>query len=246
LSNVHIYSGHDTRLQLTDALLMYRSPDGAVYATTHPVQVETDNPARKIIGAGVPLTKTALAEFAKAVGTATTFDGFVPDNLLYTAPNMIAWWTPASVRKCWFRSKNKFIGTCVAEVAHPALVFVAVPGDWFVFALAESARPTPETKLQHAPHFNVWDGGRICTGNVDLPGAADTTTMAEYERAFFSSNFTHPNRQGATKHKGGMTSLWRAQIKQANAEQMQRALRPAGETVRKAIERIATRFSKSL
>lgn len=245
MSTVHIYSGHDNRLQLTDALLMYRSSDGAVYATTHPIQIETENPGRKIIGAGVPLTKTALAEFAKAVGTATTFDGFVPDNLLYTAPNMIAWWTPASVRKCWFRSTNKFIGTQVAEVAHPALVFVATPGDWFVFALAESTRPAPDTKLQHAPHFNVWDGGRICTGNVDLPSAADTSTMGAYEHAFFNSNFTHPNRTDATKHRGGMTSLWRAQIKHADPEQMRRALRPAGVSLRTAIERITARISKS-
>jgi PRTRC genetic system protein B len=246
LSTVNIHTGHDTRLQLTDALLMYRSGDGAVYATTHPIQMETDNPARKIIGAGVPLTKTALAEFAKLVGAATSFDGFVPDNLLYTGPNMIAWWTPASIRKCWFRSPNKFIGTQLAEVAHPALVFVAVPGDWFVFALAESARPGPDTKLQHAPHFNVWNGGRICTGNVDLPGTADSSAIGAYERAFFNSNFTHPNRTDATNHRGGMTSLWRAQIKRPNPEQMRRALKPAGETLRKAIERINNRTSKSL
>lgn len=239
MNTVPIHTGTDTELHLVSALLMYRSNDGGVYATVHDVETEAEDPARKIIGAGVPLTKEALAGFASAAGDATSFDGFVPDNLLFTAPNMIAWWTPASVRKCWFRSPNRFIGTKVAEVAHPAMVFVVTPGDWFVFALTESTRPAPTTKLQHSPHFNVWAGGRICTGNVALPKVADAGTFKQFEDAFFNSNFTHPNREGATKHKGGITSLWRAQIKKADPEQMQRALRSSGETLRKAIERIS-------
>lgn len=239
MNTVPIHTGTDAQLQLSTALLMYRSDDGGVYATVHPVETEAENPARKIIGAGAPLTKEALSDFAAAVGEATSFDGFVPDNLLFTAPNMIAWWTPASIRKCWFRSQNRFIGTKVAEVAHPAMVFIVTPGDWFVFALAESARPTPATKLQHAPHFNVWEGGRICTGNVALPKVADASSFKAFEAAFFDSNFTHPNREGATNHKGGITSLWRAQIKKADPEQMQRALRSSGETLRKAVDRIA-------
>lgn len=245
MSNVDIHTGLDTRLQLTDALLMYRSSDGAVYATAHPVQTATQDPRKKIIGAGAPLTKEALAEFAQAVATATTFDGFVPANLLYTGPNILAWWVPESIRKCWFMSENRFIGTRVAEVAHPALVFIARPDDWFVFALKESARPGPNTKLQHAPHFNIWEGGRICAGNVDVPTTVDSNAIKDFEHAFFNSNFTHPNRQGATKHKGGITSLWRAQIKQANPEQMRDALRSAGATLQQAISRISQRPKKS-
>lgn len=241
MSQVEIYTGTETRLQLTEALLMYRSSGGAVYATTHPIQVETNNPARKVIGAGTPMTKHALAEFAQAVGAATSFDGFVPDRLLYTGPNMIAWWAPESVRKCWFKSPNKFIGTRVAEVAHPAMVFVATPGDWFVFALRDSARPTPDTKLHHSPHFNVWDGGRVCTGNITLPKVVDTSTIEQYEDAFFNSNFTHPNRERATKHRGGMNMLWRSQVRKPSIENMRRALAPSNETLRKAIARIAAR-----
>ena len=85
MNDVEIVSGHDVRLQLTDALLMYRSGDGAVYATTHPIQIENDDPARKVIGAGTPMTKQSLAEFAQAVGAATSFDGFIPDRLLVHA-----------------------------------------------------------------------------------------------------------------------------------------------------------------
>ncbi|MFS2004642.1 PRTRC system protein B [Duganella sp. CT11-25] len=238
-----VLAGRDSQLNLTEALLMYRSSDGtAVYATTHPIQTETNNPERKILGAGTPLTKDGLAAFAQAVGAATSFAGFVPDNLLYTSPNMIAWWVPESIRRCWFNStQNKFIGKQVADVAHPAMVFIITPGDWFVFALKESARPGPDTKLQHSPHFNVWDGGRICTGNVDLPETIDASAIRQYEDAFFRSNFTHPNRAGAVNYKGGITMLWRSQIKTADMAKMRGALRSSGKTLRQTIEKITNR-----
>ncbi|HWW70310.1 MAG TPA: PRTRC system protein B [Duganella sp.] len=241
MNDVEIHTGHDVRLQLTDALLMYRSGDGAVYATTHPIQIENNDPARKIIGAGTPMTKQSLAEFVQAVGAATSFDGFIPDRLLYTRPNMIAWWAPESIRKCWFKSPDQIIGTQVTEVAHPAMVFVATPGDWFVFALRESARPTPKTKLQHSPHFNVWEGGRVCTGNVSLPKVIDASTIEQYEKAFYNSHFTHPNRQGATRYRGGITALWRAQIKRPGMESMRAALHASNENLGQAIARITAR-----
>ncbi len=239
MSRVAVIAGGETELTLTDALLMYRSGRGEVYATVHPVHADGIEPGRQIIGAGVPLTKGALDTFAQTVGQATSFGGFVPDNLLYTSPNMIAWWTPESIRRCWFRSQNKFIGEMAADVAHPALVFVVAPSGWYVFALRESVRPTPQTKLCHSPHFNVHSGGNICTGNVKLPSAIEAGAIADYEDAFFRTRFTHPNREGATTYKGGMTMLWRAQIKQANPDQMRRALRGTNETLQRAIERIA-------
>jgi hypothetical protein len=85
----------------------------------------------------------------------------------------------------------------------------------------------------------VYAGGRICTGNVKLPPAIEASAIADYEDAFFRTRFTHPNREGATTYKGGMTMLWRAQIKQANPEQMRRALRGTTETLQRAIARIA-------
>lgn len=244
MSRVSVISAGETELTLTEALLMYRSGRGEVYATVHPVHADGTVPGRQIIGAGAPLTKSSLSSFARAVGQATSFGGFVPENLLYTSPNMIAWWTPESIRRCWFKSQNKYIGEKAADVAHPALVFVVVPGDWYVFALRESVRPTPSTKLCHSPHFNVWDGGRICTGNVKLPPAIEASAIAGYEDAFFRTRFTHPNREGATVHKGGMTMLWRAQIRCANQEQMRRALRGTHETLERAIARIAA-YSQS-
>lgn len=239
MSQVRVITESDTTLKLVSALLMYQSGSGDVYATTHPVESDPTNLQRKVISPGTALSKTDLAQFARAVDVATAYAGFVPENLLYTSPNMIAWWTPAAVRHCWFKCQDQAIGAAHGPVCHPALVFVAVPGNWYVFALRDSARPERNTKLCHAPHFNVWEGGRICTGNVELPPALSADAIAVYEDAFFRSHFTHPNRQRAVKYKGGATALWRDQLLNPDADALRRALLPAKETLQGAIERIA-------
>jgi PRTRC genetic system protein B len=237
--NVTVISQGDRTLRLVSALLMYDSGQGDVYATTHQIELDAGNPARRVIGPGSALTKHSLTKFAAAVGVATAYAGHVPANLLYTSANLLAWWVPAAIRHTWFKCEGE-IGTASGPAAHPALVFVATPGDWYVFALRQSERPTPRTALCHAPHFNVWNGGKICTGNVALPGALSAEALAQYETAFFRSHFTHPNREAAVKYKGGMKALWRDQLAGADPDAMNRALKPAKENLEAAIQRIAT------
>lgn len=239
LLDVKIIAGSETSLNLVSAVLMYQSDRGDVYATSHPVVPDAQHPGRKVIGAGVPLTKGSLAKFADAVGAATAFAGFLPESLLYSSPNLIAWWTPAQERATWFKAAGSGKLEGAGPAAHPALVFVATPGAWYVFALASSTRPAPSTPLYHAPHFNVWDGGRICTGNVKLPPTFGAEVIHSYEKAFFLSWFTHPNRTGAVKHKGGMEQLWREQLAAPDPEAMGRALVRSKETLQEAIARIA-------
>lgn len=241
LHTVNIIGAGETVLDLVGAVLMYQSRRGDVYATSHPVVPDAQHQGRKVIGAGVPLSKGALAKFADAVGKATAFSGFLPENLLFSSPNLIAWWTPAQVRMTWFKAAGtgKIDGS--GQGAHPALVFVATPNDWFVFALRDSARPAPTTSLVHAPHFNVWDGGRICTGNVQLPATFGPEVIHSYEDAFFRSHFTHPNRDKAVKYQGGIQQLWRDQLAKPDPEAMRAALVDSKETLQEAIVRIGAR-----
>jgi PRTRC genetic system protein B len=241
LHPVEIVGGGETTLNLVGAVLMYESARGDVYATSHPVVPDSQHDGRKVIGAGVPLSKGALAKFAGAVGAATAFSGFLPANLLYSSPNLIAWWTPAQLRTTWFKAAGSGKVDGHGQAAHPALVFVATPNDWFVFALSEDARPAPATRLRHAPHFNVWDGGRICTGNVELPPTFGAEVIHSYESAFFRSHFTHPNRDKAVKYKGGIQQLWRDQLANPDPAAMQRALVYSKENLQEAIVRIAAR-----
>ena len=241
LHSVEIIGAGERVLHLVGAVLMYESGRGDVYATSHPVVPDAQHQGRKVIGAGVPLSKGTLAKFADAVAVATAFSGFLPENLLFSSPNLIAWWTPAKLRTTWFKASGSGKLDGHGSAAHPALVFVATPNDWFVFALRDDARPTPATRLFHSPHFNVWDGGRICTGNVELPPTFGAEVIHSYENAFFRSHFTHPNRDKAVKYKGGIQELWRDQLANPDPAAMQRALVDSKETLQEAITRIAAR-----
>jgi PRTRC genetic system protein B len=238
--SVNIYSDGDATLNLTAAVLVYASGRGDVYSTVHPIDFTPGKKKRPVLGAGVPMSKANLASFAAAVSVATAYEGFVPDNLLFTSPNMIAWWVPAAARTSWFHCSEPEIGVQHGAVAHPALVFVATPGAWYVFALRKSARPGPATRLCHAPHFNVYDGGNICTGNVSLPPVLGPGAIAQYEDAFFRSRFTHSNRSRAIKYPGGMNALWRDQLAKPDEAAMHAALVTSKETLQAAITRIAT------
>ncbi len=241
LHPVEIIGASERTLTLVGAVLMYESNRGDVYATSHPVLSDAEHQGRKVIGAGVPLTKGALSKFADAVSAATAFSGFLPENLLFSSPNLIAWWAPAQVRTTWFKAAGSGKVAGQGPAAHPALVFVATPNDWFVFALARNTRPAPDTRLRHSPHFNVWDGGRICTGNVQLPPTFGAEVIHSYETAFFRSHFTHPNRDKAVKYKGGIQQLWRDQLARPDQEAMRRALVDSKETLQQTIARIAAR-----
>lgn len=235
---VKVLGDADSELNLERALLLYTSNYGQVYATSHPIDLDPEHPHRRVIGAGVPLTKSALASFAAAVGTATAYSGFIPKNLVYTSSNVLAWWTPAAIRTTWFRCTDASIGEQFGPTAHPAMVFVVTAGDWYVFAIHDDIRPDESTPLFHSPHFNVWEHGRICTGNVKLPPSPTAAAISEFERCFFQSRFTHPNRDGAVRYKGGMKALWRDQLKKPDMASMQKALTPAKQNLGAAIEYI--------
>jgi len=238
-TSVKVMSGQDRALNLVSAILLYKSNEGHVYATTHGMQVDATDPTRKVIGPGAPMTRKGLREFARLVDTATAFSGFIPENMLYNSPSMIAWWVPAAIRHTWFTGTERGLGEVSGPAAHPAMVFVARDRDWSVFALSESARPTPSTILCHSPHLNVYAGGSVCTGNVELPAAISVEAIAAYEEAFFRSRFTHPNNANAVKYRGGMRQLWRDQLANPSIEKMVAALKPTKETLASAIKRLA-------
>ncbi|KWU26802.1 hypothetical protein AS149_05640 [Burkholderia cenocepacia] len=192
-------------LDLHSALLIYKNVhESQVYVTKHSARVIDGVPT---LMAGTPITRSQLAEFVAAASKQLGHEGFIHERVIFTAPGVVAWWTPAAQRQVWF-SASPPIGERSAVAHHPALLFVARGEARYVFALAGNCRPTPDTQVYQAPYFNVSVGGQICTGNVDI---AANPTPAEIERyeadEFFRSRFTHPN---ATKliNGGSGADLW--------------------------------------
>ncbi|WP_060733364.1 PRTRC system protein B [Burkholderia cenocepacia] len=205
MSRVDVYGNGDVSLDLHSALLIYKNVhESQVYVTKHSARVIDGVPT---LMAGTPITRSQLAEFVAAASKQLGHEGFIHERVIFTAPGVVAWWTPAAQRQVWF-SASPPIGERSAVAHHPALLFVARGEARYVFALAGNCRPTPDTQVYQAPYFNVSVGGQICTGNVDI---AANPTPAEIERyeadEFFRSRFTHPN---ATKliNGGSGADLW--------------------------------------
>lgn len=206
--------------RLAHAVLVYKGPSGEAYATRHEVMGNGKNLG---LGAGIPATKAACADLARALGAASSLSGFTPANLVYMGPKSVAWWRPPGPARMFFNTRKgpaddqvddkkqaKLIGHRGAITPQPGLVFAITGGKWFVYALDGAERPAPGTRLMRAPYFNVWETGQICTGTTPLPKTLSPSSLDSYERAFFGSNFTHPNVNRLVRHKAGVYAFWRA------------------------------------
>lgn len=222
MSAVSIAGAEKPLWRLQQAVLIYMSAVGA-YATLHAVEGDAMAPR---LGSGRPATKEACADLARKLGAMANLSGFVPPELCYLGARSIIWWRPAGKATMFFDTRKdpagdqeqdadaaKIIGKRSGSTPQPALVFAVNASKWFVYALRDSERPTPSTRLLRAPYFNVWASGEICEGNVRLPERLSPSALAEYERAFFDSNFTHPNVRGKERlvHLlAGSYAFWRA------------------------------------
>lgn len=197
-----------------------------VYATLH--TVEHGKGGAKL-SAGVPATREACADLARALGENAKLGGFVPQNLIYLGARSIIWWRPPGPARVFFNCTKDAagdqlqdkggaarIGKANGVVNHPGLVFAVAGSHWYVYAVETDGRPNAHTPLWRAPYFNVWGEGEICTGNVRLPETLSPQSLAVYEKAFFDSEFTHPNLRGGEKlihHADGPYGFWAGLLK---------------------------------
>lgn len=242
-SAVLVSNVEESTLKLSKAILIYEPAhrsDAQGYATVHGVQAN-DGRSRPQLLPGVPLTRAALTSALIGLSAKESF-GFLPENVLAVSDDYIVWWCRPHNRNVWFNTDEP-IGARCGNTPHPGLVFAATDHGWSVFAVKGDSRPTPETELFQAPYFNVWAGGKICTGNVQLPSHAGLKERMEgYEKAFFESYFTHPNvrtKGGLTKYRTGPYALWKALLDKKFKTFPEHTLVPTKMTAGKLVEQVA-------
>jgi PRTRC genetic system protein B len=106
----------------------------------------------------------------------------------------------------------------------------------WIRVLTDDARPSATTALKVAPYYNVNAEGVVCQGTMRSPAKASVAAMAQWERSFFESEFTHIYGSGHfTQHSSGVAGLWMslAGKKTFPVEQ----LAPARETLAQFVER---------
>jgi PRTRC genetic system protein B len=87
-------------------------------------------------------------------------------------------------------------------------VWRAANGELSIRALIENKRPDGTTKLALAPFWNLSSNGVVCTGSMRRPDSTSVAAIAEWERGFYDSTFTHANVGRLTRHEEGFEALW--------------------------------------
>ncbi len=193
--------------KLASAALVY-SNGGDSFITLHDV---TTRDGKASIGAGVPATRSRLRRLVETLAPQTAMKGWVDARLLYIAADILVWWRPAGVATMHFARHGKYRARS-GQAMQPPLVFAVSDRGWAVWAVSTTERPTPNTPLAHAPYFNVYEEGGICTGDVKLPRDIGPDTIRQFEDAFFDSRFTHPNHDDITK--SAPFEVWASQLDQ--------------------------------
>ena len=202
--------GSELELKLYQAVLLYRNDHGnRSMATVHGVvQKETDG--TPLLGSGQLLSTAALRELTKQLGTSCPAE-FLPENVVARTPELIAWWTPATIRPMFFRDGSELADISGKLFPHPALLFLVRNGVLFVRALPKKRRPDKDARLAAAPYWNIDSNGAVCAGTMRAPKSLTVASIPAWQQAFFQSEFTHPGGAGRlTKRKGGTAALWRS------------------------------------
>ena len=201
--------GSELELKLYKAVLLYKNDHGNRYmATVHGV-VQQNGDGSPLLGAGQLLSTASLRELARQLGTGCPVE-FLPDQVVARTPDLLAWWTLATVRPMFFRAGSELAGISGKLFPHPALLFVVRNGVLFVRALPNNRRPEPGTRLAAAPYWNIDSNGAVCAGTMRIPKSVTVASISAWQQAFFQSEFTHPGGAGRlTKRKGGTAALWK-------------------------------------
>ena len=141
--------------------------------------------------------------------------GFIPENLLQfmNLPGghyKMTWYRPAERHFLHFSPSLK-IGS--GEAWTPPLIWSVDDRQLSIYALNDKKRPTPETKIYHAPFHNINDGGVVCLGSARVAKPVEKTyaaTMKYWEDLFWKSVFTHLSGECPTKTNINM--LWKRLI----------------------------------
>ena len=171
------------------ALLLYET-EQRVIGTLHPLTVSRRGQA--VLGVGRPFSQRDVQDLLALLAgqhPPKTFD-LLPAHLLAHGEEVLGWWRPGQVRPMWFLLNGQRFGF---RVPWPSLVFVAHRQGLWCAALAQKARPQPDTALFHAPLMNIDAQGQVCFGTADIPPDHAVEHCADWEAVVTATNFSHVN-----------------------------------------------------
>lgn len=203
--------------ELARAILLYQVPGSQrqhlpTGHTGPAIALATLNPVVDgEIGAGRNLTREQLADILRGLSGQSLVRSIPPAHVLFADSSRVLWYRPAARRPIFFSTGKKDFDQAMRnqQALYPALLFMSVPSNLYVWALGSDQRPEASSPLYRAPFLNIYDGGHMCAGTTKLPLEVNTD-VALFEKAFFETTFTHSNvdRRELSAHRKGHDGMW--------------------------------------
>ena len=135
--------------------------------------------------------------------------GILPENTLWwqqgkEGPEVAIWQSPklwrVAIETKAFQPPERL------KIPMPGLIFVCQPGRAPKVYAAKSRPKSPESRIYHAPLFNIFEDGRTCPGTHKYP-----EDIAQIPNSFFTSFFTLTAdfRGRSKRHPDSLIAMWR-------------------------------------
>lgn len=166
-----------------------------------------------VCGAFMDMTEEDAVALKKAFSSMEggSLTGLLPERVIATSDNGLAWWAPAGKRPLLLTPAlaEKTGLESGREYNWPPLLLVSDRNTVSVFVLKKNQRPDERSRVGVPPFWNVSENGAICFGTARFEAkgkAADF--IAGVERAFFQSLFAHSMGSVARLKDMTMEEAW--------------------------------------
>lgn len=225
------------RLLLKGALVLYEGRNRA-FAVWHAAMPGVGEGAH--LGEAQALTTEFVRSLSQGLRTEVQPE-LLPESILVWSSDLVVWRSHPTIRRMFFRSNSEApSGLSGEQFSQPALLWCVAGQELTVRALAADRRPGADTPLMIAPYWNVdGDSGRVCLGSMRIPEQAGVAALAQWEQAFFQSEFTHQTGvKRLVRGAKGYFDVWE-QVRGGRRAFPAKCLVPANETLADLIRRCA-------
>ena len=159
------------------------------FVTEHRIRQNADDQPQ--LGPGRPLEEKSLFQtmerMAQTRPVRHQHTGLLDPNILQFDATKMTWFVPGQRRPMWLRQRERAL-----QVAWPNLIFHVSGGRLCCWAVANTKRPTSDSRVFHAPLANFYNDARLCMGNATA-GGLTIESIPVWEDAVFNTRFTHVN-----------------------------------------------------
>lgn len=175
--------------------------DSRYLVTEHPV---SDSEKEIKIGAGRIINVNQLGPLVNRASIGSKTNRRAPiltEKILSLSDGHISWYSKPKIIDINIKETQSLLTTMSIPV--PGLIYTVTQNELFVCAFKGSDRPDAHDPVYFSPFMNVFENGKVCFGNVDIPDSSQVNDVEKWESLFFRSPFTHLCHSKAIKQPNG-------------------------------------------